>query len=129
MKIAKHLVSILALALSFQWSYAGSSDSKADGSNHSFSETTLKLLSHKNNHRPNAPSRSYIGCFYGEGFIEIVLPDGIHTMEVRVYNGDGEYAGTVSVDTPWIELPILSGIYDVECTSDDGRVFSGVIEW
>lgn len=50
-------------------------------------------------------------------------------MTVRVFNGVDEYVGTVTADTPWLEFPILSGIYDVECTTDDGRVFSGSVEW
>lgn len=110
-------------------STAGNSDSQGGGSNHTFSETTLRLLPPKDTLRPNAPSRSYIVCLYSEGFIEFTFPDGVQSMEVRIYNGVNEYVGTTTADTPWIELPSLSGIYDIECTTDDGRVFSGSVEW
>ena len=117
------------MTLAFQMSNAGNTDTKTDSDRHSFSETTLRINTSNKNHRPNAPSRSYIECFYGEGFVQFVFPDGVQTMMVRVYNGVEEYTGTVTADTPWVELPILSGIYDVECATDDGRVFSGSIEW
>lgn len=128
MKNLKFLFAILALALTFQWSFADSSTTSGSGSS-AIKNTILKNKSHNNSHRPNAPSRLYIECFYGEGFVEFIFPDGVQTMEVRVYNGVDEYAGTVSVENPLFELPILSGEYEIECSCDDGRIFSGMIEW
>lgn len=129
MKKVKFLIVFLALVLAFQWSGASPSYSNANNRTKSIGETTLKQNPSKNVNRPNAPSRSYIQCMYGESFIEFVIPDEVESMSVRIYNGVDEYAGTVTADTPWIELPNMSGIYDIECTTDDGRIFSGLIEW
>lgn len=126
MKKVKFLVTVLALVFAFQLSEASTTSSNTTTV---IRETILKSNQAKKTNRPNAPSRSYIECFYGEGFVQVVFPDGIQTMTVRVFNGVDEYAGTVTADTTWVELPILSGIYDVECTTDDGRVFSGSVEW
>lgn len=129
MKKVKFLVMLLALVLASQWSEASSSTSSKDNTTPVIKETILRSNPARKTNRPNAPSRSYIECFYGVGFIEFVMPDGVQTMGVRVFNGVDEYAGTVTANTPWVELPNLSGIYDIECTTDDGRVFSGSIEW
>lgn len=128
MKKVKFLVVSVALVLALLWSEARSSTSKGDNTTPIIRETILKHLPSKDN-RPNAPSRYYIACFYGESFIEFVFPNGVQTIEVRIYNEIYEYNGTATADTPWIELPSLSGIYDIECTTDDGRVFSGSVEW
>lgn len=125
----KILTTFLALALAIQWSEASSYASSKNNTTPVIRETILRSNPAKRTNRPNAPSRAYIQCIYGDCFVEFILPDGVQTMEVRIYNGIDEYAGTVTADTPWIEIPNLSGIYDVECTTDDGRIFSGSIEW
>lgn len=128
MEKIKYLVAILTLIFAFQWSNGNSPVSINENST-SMYKTILKHNPAKKTGRPNAPSRSYIECFYGDGVVGFSFSGGVQSMEVRIYNGVNEYVGTTTADTPWIELPSLSGIYDIECTTDDGRVFSGVIEW
>jgi len=79
--------------------------------------------------RPNAPSRLYIECFYGDGFIQFVIPDGTQTLSVRVYNDSEEWSGVVSIANPTLELPTLIGEYTVECIDDSNRSFYGTIEY
>lgn len=81
------------------------------------------------NKRPNAPSRDFLECNYGEGFLVVVVPDGVSYITVRIYDDRDEYCGFVTSDAPIVELPMLTGEYYVECTTDDGRVFCGIIEW
>ena len=83
----------------------------------------------RNSKRPNAPSRLYMECFYGEGFIEFVIPEGTESLSVRVYKEEEEWTGIVSMTNPIFELPELCGEYKVECIDDSGRTFSGIIEF
>lgn len=79
--------------------------------------------------RPNAPPRVTIECIYGEGCLSIVIPEGVMCISVKVYNDTEEYFGFVTTEDATMTLPILIGEYNIECTTDDGRVFCGVITW
>lgn len=130
MKKVKHLVVMVLLAFTFfQWTNAIASTAISCNVAQSLGEITLKRNPAKRTDRPNAPVRDYVSCIYGMNFIEILFPDGVSSMSIYIYNEDDEFTGTVNVDTPWIEIPEFSGIYDIECISDDGREYIGVIEW
>ena len=77
--------------------------------------------------RPNTPSHVYIECTYTEGYMEFVLPEGIESVQVTLTEGDFELIDFATIENPVIILPSLSGVYDLVCTTPDGREFGAEI--
>lgn len=88
---------------------------------------TVLSLSKKGTARPNALSNIGMECFYGDGFIEFEFPEGVQYLYVKVYDMLFEFEGIVTKDSPTLEIPSHHGEYNIECTTDDGRMFSGII--
>lgn len=131
MKKVKFLFTILAISLAFGMATASPDNNQNPGQSGTHKNVHDAILRHnkEKSGRPNAPSRLYIECFYGDGFIRFVFPDGTQTLSVRVYNDSEEWDGVVSVTNPTLELPPLSGEYTVECSDDANRSFRGIIEY
>ena len=118
----KFLFTVIAIAISFLMASADS------GGNHTpiLGKTVLlhqKVLSK----RPNAPSRFFIECVYGDCLLEFIFPQGVNSLSIKVYNETEEWLTNATLDAPIVEIPSLEGEYTVECTANDGRVFSGII--
>ena len=97
--------------------------------NKSSSDPGTAILYQKkyNSNRPNAPQRIYIECQYRNGSIEFIFPNGIYSVSVHIYNDLDNWWGIATTEEPCIEIPFFNGNYIIECTSDDGRTFSGEI--
>lgn len=78
---------------------------------------------------PNAPSRIYIGCSYGAGYVQLAFPEGIYSATVTISNGEDEWFGFASVDEPLMETPVFYGDYTIECIADNGRLFTGTLHF
>ncbi|MDE6670375.1 MAG: hypothetical protein K2K26_11930 [Muribaculaceae bacterium] len=101
-------------------------DSEGDKKDYS----KLTIPQKRNNNlptRPNAPSHIFIECEYGDGFMKFLFPDGIYSLSVRIYNELDNWWGIATTEESYIEIPSFNGEYIIECTSDDGRIFSGEI--
>lgn len=79
--------------------------------------------------RPNAPSRVFIECTYGDGGMEFTFPEGVETLTVQISNEGETLTFVATSEEPRFEIPVLTGEYAIQCTTDDGRVFAGVIEF
>lgn len=82
----------------------------------------------KPTNRPNAPSRVFIECAYGEGFIELSFPAGVETIDAAIYAGESPvWVGQLTADEPSAEIPTLNGEHVITCTSDLEQTFSGLL--
>lgn len=99
------------------------------GQNNSTSDPGRTILYQKKNlsNRPNAPQRIYIECQYRNGSMGFIFPDGIYSVSVHIYNDLDNWWGIATTEESYIEIPSFNGEYIIECTSDDGRIFSGEI--
>lgn len=79
--------------------------------------------------RPNAPSRNVMECMYGDGFITCEFSEEVHSISIRLYNDCEEYSAIISQDNATMVIPPLSGEYNIECHSDNGRVFVGFLNF
>jgi hypothetical protein len=79
--------------------------------------------------RPNAPSRNFIECSYDIGYLNLNLPTGVNYANVSIseISSDIIWEGYVSTDSYTIQIPVLSGEYEIDCTTDDGRVYFGTL--
>lgn len=75
--------------------------------------------------RPNAPSRNFIECEYGENFLTLIFTEDIHSISVIVYNEEESYFALLNESNFTMNLPIISGEYCVECTANNGKIFVG----
>lgn len=106
---------------------SGSQNSSSDTPTKQHSKITLLHLKRASN-RPNAPSRVGIECAYGDGFVEFFLPESISGLSVIIHDDSDEWHGFVTRDESILEIPTaLTGEYSVECTADDGKVYSGYL--
>ncbi len=78
---------------------------------------------------PHAPSRMYIECIYGKGYIQFFLPEGIYSLSVTIFSDSYSWSGFVTRDQSVLELPELEGSYTVKCNADDGKTYYGTIEF
>lgn len=77
---------------------------------------------------PRVPSRVYIECSYGVGYVEFTLPVECEYMEVTLeQNGVQVYYGVVTPEEPCAEIPVLSGECTVTCHTDGNQTYSGVL--
>lgn len=81
------------------------------------------------NLRPTAPSRVYIVCEYAPGVMTLTLPTGIYQVTARLYNETVDWTGLFTRDIPTVEIPLITGSCNINCVSDDGRVFSTTLDF
>lgn len=86
---------------------------------------TILLTLKPSSHRPNAPSRTFIECQYCNEGMLFTFPEGIYSISVTITNGADAWYGHASRETNEIHFPPKSGDYEMECVTDDGRVFYG----
>ncbi|MDE7189688.1 MAG: hypothetical protein K2N96_06045, partial [Muribaculaceae bacterium] len=100
----------------------------SEGNKKDYNKTTIpqKRNNTLQNH-PKIPSHTFIECEYGDGFIKFFFPNGIYSVSVHIYNDLDNWWGIATTEEPCIEIPFFNGNYIIECTSDDGRTFSGEI--
>lgn len=122
----KFLILSVVLVISCNVAMADSSSS-GNTTEKATTKKTVLYASHKGSLRPNAPSRLCMECNYGDGVIEFLLPEGVESLFVRVYDSLFELEGIVTCANPRFEIPNLQGEYSIECITEDGRVFSGII--
>lgn len=103
------------------------SSSSGNTSEKATTKKTVLYASPTGSLRPNAPSRLSMECSYGEEFIEFLLPEGVESLFIRVYDSLFELDGMVTCSNPRFETPNLQGEYSIECITEDGRVFFGII--
>lgn len=124
MKIKLFLIAILCgLGL---FSIQGVSDGR-DTPPVSSKATILGMKSNK--HRPKAPSRVFVECVYGEDYMTFSFPGGISSYTVHIYNETDEWYSYVSEEKPTVNIPLFTGTYTLECTANDGRVFTGTVDF
>lgn len=121
---------IMAFAVCSLMSTAAA-DSSNSGSQNSSCDVARVVLRHVKpaKNRPNAPSRISMECFYGDGFIQPIFPEGVNSLCIRLYTETDEWTETVTISNNIVVLPPLKGTYCVECISDDGRTFVGEIDF
>lgn len=114
---------ILLIALIF-----GSASVFPQDSTNSSDKKVTSLRKLPNHKRPNSPSRSYIVCTYGKGFMNFSFIGGIDNVYARIFNDERTFwNGYVSSTYPSVILPELSGVYQIECTDEYDNVFSGML--
>ncbi len=102
----------------------------SNGDNQPSSSNTIILSkSSSATKRPNAPARDFIECHYGAGYLEFGFSNNISSLTVELYNDTDSWAGFVTVETPIIETPVFEGEYTIQCTTNDGRIFKGIIDF
>ncbi len=80
--------------------------------------------------QPEAPARITIVLLqYGNGYLQFAIPDEYEYLNVCLYNNMEEYTGTVNHADPIMEIPELEGQYSITCTADNGRVFTGTLDF
>lgn len=80
--------------------------------------------------RPKAPSRIFIECRYGIGHMEFSIPENIYGMTVNILREEAcEFSCYVTSEEPYIDIPTFSGEYTVQCVTDDGSIFSGILQF
>ncbi len=103
----------------------------AEGDGHKQPSSTNTIILSKNtsaSKRPHAPARDFIVCQYGVGYLEFIFPNDINSLTIQVYNNDS-WTGFVTVEEPVIETPIFEGEYTIQCTTNDGSIFNGIIDF
>lgn len=86
----------------------------------------LHVFPHKN--RPNAPAKYFIECYYSTGYIELVLPDNITQVTVRIKQSeDIVWNGFITSEIPYSVIPDFTGEFTLECEDDEGRIFTGTL--
>ncbi|MGM9799606.1 MAG: hypothetical protein ACI30M_02835 [Muribaculaceae bacterium] len=92
------------------------------------STTTLEKRKPDVPNGPRVPSRVYIECSYGVGYVEFTFPVECEYMEVTLeQNGVQVYYGVVTPEEPCAEIPLLSGECTVTCHTDGNQTYSGVL--
>lgn len=71
----------------------------------------------------------YIGVCYDNinNVCTFIIPVSISNLSVTLESENGVTTGFVSSDYPVWHVDLTPGIYNILCTSDDGRVFEGDI--
>ena len=90
---------------------------------------TIIIREPRPKNRPEAPSRVYIECRYGAGFMWFQLPAGVYQATLRLSNDTFVWEGLVTTDNPMVEIPSLTGEYTLLCQTDNGRLFTGLLEF
>lgn len=76
--------------------------------------------------KPKAPSRVYIECIYGYGYLSFTLPQEVSTLNIYVYqNGNLIFSDIITDTHEFIEAPIYSGEYYICGVSNLGKTFEG----
>lgn len=84
----------------------------------------------ENGKGPNHPkSQSYdtIKCYKVGAYLTIILPENIFFANVTIYNDHKGWIGSVTKEMNSIMIPLPSGIYTIEVYTNDGRIFTGII--
>lgn len=97
------------------------------GSDTKVPDKTIVLYDNIPSGRPNAPSRVYIECTYGSGFINFSFPESIQEISVEIYNEDESICGVVTNNFPCMELPDMSGNYNIVCTTENNKIYRGIL--
>lgn len=119
----KFLFTLLVLVLASFRVVADDSGNASSGNN-----TILEKHDKNSNNGPRIPSRVYIECSYGVGYVEFTFPVECEYMEVTLeQNGVQVYYGVVTPDEPCAEIPVLSGECTVTCHTDGNQTYSGVL--
>lgn len=79
-------------------------------------------------HRPQAPARNYVECIYSAGNMQFTFPPEVTSMFVEISEGDViVWQGIVTLDEPSIVIPTLYGEYVMTCITDEGTIYSGIL--
>ena len=95
----------------------------------SVSSHVIVLSSKSQSGRPKAPSRLHVECTYSADEMTFSFPGEISSYSICMYNDTDEWYGYISKEEPTVQIPLFVGTYTVECTANDGRVFTGTIEF
>ncbi len=118
---------VFALLLIFGLSISATMSASDDNSGVDIPYDTILLHPSRPSGRPNAPSRVYIECTYGIGFINFSFPENIQEVSVEIYNEEESVAGHVTNSFPRLDLPELTGSFTIICMTEDNRVFQGTL--
>ena len=126
----KHLLPLTTLVVAVMWMPIEvlGSDPK-DQAPKDLPKTVILRHTKHDSLRPNAPSRVIIECAYGDGVLQLHLPSGVYYANLRLMNDTYVWEGLVTADNPTVEIPSLNGEYTLLCQTDDGRIFTGLLEF
>lgn len=93
------------------------------------STTIIRSKKTSTGNRPNAPSKIFIECQYGEGWINFSFPDTSNVLYVEISNDSETWTGVATLYEPTIETPCFEGLYTIQCTTDDDRIFIGELHY
>lgn len=79
--------------------------------------------------RPSMPSRQRISCTYSRGHIELDFNCSEY-LDVTISNEDiPVWSGTITQDEPSADIPVLYGEPTIMCITDEGRIFTGYLDF
>jgi hypothetical protein len=62
--------------------------------------------------------------------MEFTIPENIYGMTVNILREEAcEFSCYVTSEEPYIDIPTFSGEYTVQCVTDDGSIFSGILQF
>lgn len=88
----------------------------------------LHLKYHGSSNRPGIPANLYLNCTLINGYLVFSFPEEVNSISIFIYNDYSSWSGFVTYTNPQTEIINLSsGKYIIECSTDNGRTFSGSI--
>ena len=95
------------------------------------SDTVIFPKKEKNDKgKRRVPSRNYVYCEYGAGFISLALPAGVQSASFTLsYGDDPLYYGVYFASDRYVTIPDLSGEIAIEITADNGSVYAGILNF
>ncbi|MDE5812410.1 MAG: hypothetical protein K2G64_01235 [Muribaculaceae bacterium] len=103
-------------------------DRNDNSTQHPTATTVLSQKRHTTT-RPEAPSRVFIMCAYDSEHLYFQLPAGVIFITVDLIGETNQWSGVATAEFPRVDIPVLMGEYEINCTTDDGRVFSGFLSF
>lgn len=80
--------------------------------------------------RPRSPSRVFLRCYYGKGFLSIEFKEEMTFIEIEISKDDNvHWEGMVYVQEPEILIPELYGEYEITCRTDGNQIFKGKLQF
>ena len=99
-----------------------------ENNNYEEEEDCIELQEERNTSgRPNTTDLESMYCFIKGNNIALILPKNINYATVSINNYIMGWIGTVTKEMNSISVPLPSGIYKIEVYTNDGRVFTGII--
>lgn len=128
-KLTKVLLLTFVVIISSLSIHAGETDNKTFGSSTPTHKARLDRVYNPN--RKRAPSRDFIECEYTGTGIMLYPANHSEVAEVIVMGGD-EFTNISEVVSEengyFVETGMLSGVYEIQYSSELGAVYSGWIE-